>query len=252
VGESGIQAIIAAVILGVCILAGAYMIAGSLDRGATTIPMLEVAINDMKVELAKAAAASPAAAAKPAAQRRRGPDPARVYNVKAGDSPSKGGSVEAAKVTVVEFSDFQCPFCSRVTPTLAQIDKTYGSDVRVVFKHLPLAFHAKAPAAPAAAEAAHQQGKFWEMHDKIFANQGGMSEEKYLVYAQEIGLELERFKEDVSSAKVKQRIEADKRQAGALGVTGTPGFFINGRFVAGAKPFSEFKKMIDAALAKAG
>ena len=124
--------------------------------------------------------------------------------------------------------------------------------MRIVFKHLPLAFHAKAPAAHAAAEAAHQQGKFWEMHDKIFSDQRNMSEEKYLAYAKEIGIDVPRFEKDVKSARVKQRVDADKSQAGALGVTGTPGFFINGRFVAGAKPFGEFKRIIDEELAKKG
>ena len=128
----------------------------------------------------------------------------------------------------------------------------YGEQVQIVFKHLPLSIHSKAQAAHAAAEAAHQQGKFWEMHDKIFSDQKSMSEAQYVVYAEQIGLDLPRFKEDVKSAKVKQRIEADKQQAGTLGVTGTPGFFINGRFMAGAKPFAEFKRVIDAELAKQG
>jgi len=249
VGDSGVQAIVAAVILGVCMLGGSFLISQSLDQAAEQIPAVEAAINSMKTELAKAAAAAPAPKAA-AAPPRRGPDPAKVYNVKAGDSPSKGGGADVAKVTLIEFSDFQCPFCSRVGPTLSQIEKAYGQDVRIVFKHLPLAFHAKAPAAHAAAEAAHQQGKFWEMHDKIFSDQRGMSEAKYVTYAEEIGLDVSRFKEDAKSAKVKKRVEADKKQASVLGVTGTPGFFINGRFLAGAKPFAEFKRVIDAELAK--
>jgi len=117
--------------------------------------------------------------------------------------------------------------------------------VRFVFKHLPLSFHAKAPAAHAAAEAAHKQGKFWEMHDKIFENQRAMSEANYLVWAEEIGLNMDQFKKDQASADVKGRIAKDSAEAGSLGVTGTPGFFVNGKFLSGAKPFASFKEVID-------
>jgi protein-disulfide isomerase len=122
--------------------------------------------------------------------------------------------------------------------------------VRIVFKHLPLSFHAKAPAAHAAAEAAHQQGKFWEMHDKIFENQRQMSEENYLKWAGEIGLDIEKYKKDLKSAQVKKRIDKDVAEAGSLGVTGTPGFFINGKFLSGAKPFAAFKEVIDKELGR--
>ena len=120
----------------------------------------------------------------------------------------------------------------------------------IVFMHLPLRIHPKAPEAHAAAEAAHRQGKFWEMHDKIFDNQREMSSEKYAEYAAEIGLDVDKFKADVASADVKSRVAANKAEAERLGVTGTPGFFINGRFLSGARPFESFKEMIDAELGK--
>ncbi len=119
-----------------------------------------------------------------------------------------------------------------------------------MFKHLPLRMHAKAPAAHAASEAAHRQGKFWEMHDRIFANQRELSQEKYIQYAQEIGHDVAQFMRDSASAQVKQRVDSDAQQAQRLGVSGTPGFFVNGRFLSGAKPFSEFKRLIDEELAK--
>jgi protein-disulfide isomerase len=122
--------------------------------------------------------------------------------------------------------------------------------VRIVFKHMPLGIHSKAPAAHAAAEAAHQQGKFWEMHDKIFEDQRGMSPEKYLNYASELSLDVELFKKDLASAKVKSRIDADSKDASKLGATGTPAFFVNGRFLSGAKPFEAFKEIIDKELAE--
>jgi protein-disulfide isomerase len=177
---------------------------------------------------------------------RTGPDPEKVYEVDTASSPAKGP--EDAAVTLVAFSDFQCPFCARVTPTLAQVDEEYGSEVRIVFKHLPLSMHPKAPAAHAAAEAARLQGKFWEMHDLIFANQREMSEEKYVEYAGEIGLDVERFRRDVASPAVIAAVERDKQEAEALGVTGTPSFFVNGKFMSGAQPLSEFKARIEAEL----
>jgi protein-disulfide isomerase len=126
----------------------------------------------------------------------------------------------------------------------------YPDSVQIVFKHLPLSFHKNAQGAAEAAEAAHQQGKFWQMHDKIFSQQRAMSPAKYLEYAKEIGLDVEKFSKDLKGAVVQGRINKDKQEAAALGVTGTPGFFINGRFLSGAKPFADFKTMIDRELGK--
>ncbi len=110
---------------------------------------------------------------------------------------------------------------------------------------MPLPFHKNAPAAHAAAEAAHLQGKFWEMHDKIFANQKDLSPETFVRYAEEIGLDVEKFKKDMASAAVKKRIDEHVARASKVGVTGTPSFFINGRFLSGAQPFGAFKRIID-------
>ena len=137
-----------------------------------------------------------------------------------------------------------------MNPTLDQIEKEYGDEVAIVFKHLPLAMHSKAPAAHAASEAAHRQGKFWEMHDLIFANQRALSPQKYEEWAQQIGLDIERFLKDAASPAVKKKVDSDAAEAARLGVTGTPGFFVNGRFVSGAKPFESFKQLIDEELKK--
>jgi protein-disulfide isomerase len=110
--------------------------------------------------------------------------------------------------------------------------------------------HDKAPAAHAASEAANRQGKFWEMHDKIFANPRDLSEEAYLRYATELELDLDQFKKDLASKDVKDRIDRDTGQAAKVGVTGTPAFFINGRFLSGAQPFGAFKSIIDEELDK--
>jgi protein-disulfide isomerase len=232
--RTGILIVVSALILGASIVAGGLLVQSSIDNAAVEIAGMRSALAAMQAGVKTAAA--------PTAAPER-PDPNRRYTINTKGSPAKGPA--NAKVTVVEFSDFQCPFCSRVTPTLDEVEKVYGSQVRVVFKHLPLGMHSKAPAAHAAAEAAHRQGKFWEMHDLIFANQREMSPEKYVEYASEIELDVERFKRDVAADDVKRKIDADASEAAKLGVTGTPGFFINGRFLRGARPFSSFKELID-------
>jgi len=165
------------------------------------------------------------------------------------DGPAMGPA--DAKVTIVEFSDFQCPFCSRVVPTVQQIEKEYGKKVRVVFKHNPLPFHADAPLAAEAAVAAQQQGKFWEMHDKMFANQQNIKRPDLEKYAQEIGLDVGKFKAALDSGAGKAQVEADKKLAAQVGANGTPNFYIDGRNVVGAVPFDEFKKVIDDDLQRA-
>ena len=231
----GAGLVIAAIILGGCVLGAGFLMAQATERAGDRI--VSGIADQVKVAMA------PDPAPRREARPRRGPDPDKRYTVDLKGAPAMGP--EDATVTVVEFSDFQCPFCARVLPTLNQIRSEYGDQVRVVFKHLPLSFHQKAPAAHAASEAAHKQGKFWEMHDKIFKNQRQMSEENYVVWAGEIGLDVEEFKKDMASAAIKARVDKDVKEAGRLGVTGTPGFFINGRHMSGAKPFSEFKVVID-------
>jgi protein-disulfide isomerase len=238
--NAGTSTIIGALILGASIVGAALLIQASLTQTNTEIASLRGAVAELEI-------GAPAAPARQAARPGR-PDPSKRYTLDVDDSPAFGP--KDAKVTLVEFSDFQCPFCSRVTPTLDQIKETYGDKVRVVFKHLPLSIHPKAPAAHAAAEAAHRQGKFWEMHDQIFANQRAMSPEKYREFAQTMGLDVDLFDKDRESADLKKKVDADAQQAAKLGVTGTPAFFINGRYLSGAQPFEAFKRIIDEELAK--
>ena len=238
--NDGNAIIIAATFLGLSIVGGSSLLVRSVDSVSRELAQVGEAVSELKL------AAAPSKAAPPTPRRQRGPDPDKVYQLNTAGAPARGP--EDAKVTLVEFSDFQCPFCNRVRSTLKQVEKEYGDTVRIVFKHLPLRIHDKAPKAHAAAEAAKAQGKFWEMHDRIFSNQRELSEEKYIEYAGEIKLDVERFKRDMASPEIKKRVDDDAREAARLGVTGTPGFFINGRFMAGAKPFEDFKRMIDAEL----
>ena len=118
----------------------------------------------------------------------------------------------------------------------------------MVWKNLPLSFHPNAMPAAMAAMAANDQGKFWDMHDKIFANQQKMSRDQYIAYAKDLKLDMAKFTKALDDAALKARIEADMADAGKLGVSGTPGFFVNGKFLSGAKPFGEFATAINAEL----
>jgi protein-disulfide isomerase len=119
-----------------------------------------------------------------------------------------------------------------------------------VFKHHPLDIHQDAPLAHAASLAAGAQGKFWEFHDRLFANPGKLNREDLLRYARELGLDAARFERDLLDARLKQVIDADRAEAVSLGATGTPAFFVNGRYLSGAKPFEEFAKLINAELGR--
>jgi protein-disulfide isomerase len=120
--------------------------------------------------------------------------------------------------------------------------------VRIVWKNNPLSFHPLALPAARAAMAAHEQGKFWEYHDKLFANQPRFQPDQLLQYAREVGLDVNRFQADLNSAGGGAGINADAAEANALGATGTPAFFINGRFLSGARPFQDFAQIINAEL----
>jgi protein-disulfide isomerase len=159
---------------------------------------------------------------------------------------------EQAPVTIIEFSDLQCPFCARVTPTLQELMKQYPDQVRWVFKSFPLGFHADSPLAHAAALAAQRQGKFWEMHDLIFANQRNLKRDNLLVEARSLNLDMDRFAVDLDSADVKQQLEADKEEGEGLGVNATPAFFINGKSFSGAMPIEQFQAAINNALLAVG
>jgi protein-disulfide isomerase len=160
-----------------------------------------------------------------------------------------------AKVTIVEFSDFQCPFCGRVLATLKQVEETYGRDVRLVFRQQPLPFHPYAMPAAEAALAASDQGKFWEMHDQLFANQGKINAQSPMPdlerIASDVGLDMSRFDDSMNSHQFKSQVEADSKYGNTVGANGTPTFFINGRLLSGAQPFDRFKSVIDEEITKA-
>jgi protein-disulfide isomerase len=159
------------------------------------------------------------------------------------NSPSRGPS--AAPVEIVEFSDFQCPFCLRAHPTVDQLLKDYGTRVRFVYRHYPLPGHPNARPAAEAAECAAEQGKFWPYYDKLFATQSKLADADLKQDAVELGMDGTKFNACVDSHKYAPKVETDIRAGQEAGVDGTPAFFINGRLVSGAQPYDIFKKMID-------
>jgi protein-disulfide isomerase len=158
-----------------------------------------------------------------------------------------------APVTIVEFSDFQCPFCQRVEPTLKRVRETYGNRVRIVWKDFPLtSIHPQAFKAAEAAQCAREQGKFWEYHDVLFRNQQALQVESLKKYAADTGLDSATFDSCLDTSKYATRVQAQMGVGSELGVNSTPAVFINGRLLSGAQPYETFTAVIDEELQRAG
>ncbi len=242
--ETAVIAIIVGVVAG--FFAGS---ASSRTEPIVALPRVEPAAVAEVGAQRSALAATPAKPPGPPRVRRH-EDPNAVYRVPvAGGEPTRGPA--NALVTIVEWTDFQCPFCGRVRATLAQVEEHYGRDVRIVVRMNPLPFHEGAMPAAEAAMAAHAQGKFWPMHDRIFADPQHLDRETFERHAREIGLDLARFRRDLDTHAHRAAIEAQQQAAAGLGARGTPSFFVNGRKLRGAQPFEGFRAAIDAALAEA-
>lgn len=171
------------------------------------------------------------------------PQPSFV-DVEVSDSDHFRGNANAP-VTIVEFSDFECPYCSRFHDTMKQIVENYPDDVKWVYKHFPLdSIHQVARKAAEASECASDQDKFWEYADEVFVNQSGLTESKLSTIAGDIGLNTGQFDECLTSGKYTSKVEADYQQGIEYGVNGTPGNFINGQVVAGALPYEQIESMI--------
>jgi protein-disulfide isomerase len=187
-------------------------------------------------------------AAGPARADVRGYDPEAVYSVPLADSQRRGP--DDALLTIVEFSDFSCRFCVRAQIVLEQVERLYPGQVRWVFRHFPLD-EAEGTLAAEAAVAAGNQGKFWPMHDRLFAVRGGVDRAAVELYASELGLDLVRFRADLDSGDAKKVVMRDWQDGVRLGISGTPAFFVNGRALHGARPLSAFNRVIGQELARA-
>jgi protein-disulfide isomerase len=164
--------------------------------------------------------------------------------------PSRGPA--DAPIVMIEFSDFQCPFCLRAHPTVEQVLKAYGDRIHFVYRHYPLPNHPNARPAAEASACANEQGKFWPYYDRLFADASKLADGDLKQHAARIGLDTARFDACFDSHKYRQDVETDISDGNAAGVAGTPAFFINGRALEGAQPFEAFKRIIDEELALKG
>ena len=165
-----------------------------------------------------------------------------IETVPTDGAPSRGPA--RASITVVEFADYQCPFCARAEATVHAIEQAHPGDVRIVFKNLPLPIHEHARLMARAAVAAGAQGHFWEMHDRLLAVAGTVDRARLAGIARDLGLDGARFDRDLEDVSLDARVDADDADAKALGVKGTPTFFVNGRRIVGAQPAAVFEKAI--------
>lgn len=166
------------------------------------------------------------------------------------DDAMKGN--KDATVTIVTFSDYQCPFCSRAEATVDEVMKKYDGKLKLVFRDFPLEFHNNAKGAAQASECAEEQGKFWEMHRAMFADQNKLDNTSLVATAGTIGLNVDAFKSCLESGKYASEVDKDMEEGKEYGVTGTPAFFINGIMLEGAQPIEAFSQIIDAELKRTG
>jgi protein-disulfide isomerase len=179
------------------------------------------------------------------------PKPRRpTFPVEAGTSPWLGG--KDAKVTIVEFSDFQCPFCAKGADIIKELKAKYGDKIKVAFKNFPLPFHNHAEQAAVAGLCANEQGtdKFWKMHDEMFLGQDALDSEGLKKTAKKIGLKLDAFEKCLTENKYLSQVKADMEEGNKAKVKSTPTFFVNGQLINGAQSMDVFSEIIDEALAK--
>ena len=152
---------------------------------------------------------------------------------------------DTAPVTIVEFSDFECPYCARVVPTIKKIAAEYPDQVRIVYRHLPLSFHANAKLAAQASICADQQDQFWAFHDKLFEQQKEMKRENLMAHATELELDMGAFESCLEAPETVALVDADMAAAAEIGATGTPAFYVNGIMLSGAQPYENFEAVIN-------
>jgi len=173
-------------------------------------------------------------------------DPVKIH---IDGAPVKGPA--GAKITLVEFSDFQCPYCSKAAFALDELSRKYPSDVRLVYKQYPIAvIHSQATLAARASLAANNQGKFWLMHDRMFSNSNKLSKDNILAWAKEFNMDMPRFMKDADSKEIAAAVDKDVKEADDIGVLGTPTVFLNGKRYNGELTVADLGKVIDSELKK--
>jgi protein-disulfide isomerase len=216
------------------------LLAGCVDNDK--IDNMEGVLKDIHTTLKSMEAKLDKLPSTAAAPKRAAIDYNKVHNMPVGTSAIKGN--KNAPVTIVEFSDFQCPYCARLQPTLRDVLKAYPKDVKLVYKDFPLSFHKQAKNAAKASRAAGEQGKYWEMHDLIFENFSKVNEAMFKDFATKLNLDMDKFLADFNSTKYDSLIQQDINLGRQAGVTGTPSLFMNGKRMQ-RRSFDDFKEAIE-------
>ncbi|MEO6418621.1 MAG: DsbA family protein, partial [Polyangiaceae bacterium] len=234
-----------------------FFINGKRLVGAQPLDKFEQIVKDelVRARAEQAKGTAPAALYEALVKDGSGPaEPEKKAIPAVANAPTRGNA--GAKVTITEFSDFQCPFCKRAEDTIAEVLKNYPTQVKIVWRNTPLPMHANANlAAQASMEVYRQKGGagFWRMHDLLFQNQGvpkGLERAALDGYAKQLGLDMTKWQSSLDSESHKSEVDVDAKAALAAGISGTPAFIINGYFLSGAQPYAAFKKLIDRAIAE--
>lgn len=236
------------IVFGLGLAAGYFIWARPLGaKLATAQQALVAAQTAADQQTAANQAASEQAAAEQAAAGQQ--EEAKRYDVSIDDDPSLGP--ESAPITIIEFSDYECPYCQKwVVEVLPRLREKYGDQVRLVYRDYPLVgLHDNAAPAAEAANCANDQNRYWEYHDLLFSGEKGLNRQSYEAYAEALGLEMATFKDCLDNRTHQAEVEADYKYASELGVQSTPTFFINGLALVGAQPFEVFERVIEMELA---
>jgi protein-disulfide isomerase len=228
------------------VIAIVFFLLGSLISGAAVSALFNA--NSVENQALIANAAQAVAGSSGGGQTVAALVQGNTYNVSMDNDPFRGS--KDAPITIVEFSDFNCPHCKDfVTETLDPLLKNYDGKVRLVYRDYPFLSRGSLVAA-LAGECMNDQGKFWEFHDLTFKNQQALTREQFITYAQQLGIDVAAFTTCLDSQKHMDKVQKDVNDAQTLGVNGTPAFFVNGRFISGAQPYSVFASFIDQELGK--
>lgn len=220
---------------------GLNLLVNTLDK-AQTKKIEQIVIDTIKNNPEVLGAARPEAPPSPEDQLKKQLEDKIVVDI--GNTPVYGN--RNAKIMLVVFSDFQCPFSKRGYDTTKALISKYGNNISYVYKNLPLGFHPQAAPSAKAALAAGEQGKYYEYHDKLFEHQTELGEDLYIRIANELGLNIQKFNQDRNSQAITDIVDTDAKQASELGFNGTPGFALNGVKILGAYPQEHFEKVIEA------
>jgi protein-disulfide isomerase len=238
--------VVSRVMFNYVVIAIAFFLLGSLISGAAVSALFNA--NSVENQALIANAAQAVAGSSGSGQAVAGLVQGNSYNVSMDNDPFRGSA--DAPVTIIEFSDFHCAFCGRfAAETLDPLLKNYEGRVRLVYRDYPFQTSGSVVAA-LAGQCMNEQGKFWEFHDLTFKNQQALTREQFITYAQQLGVDVTSFTTCLDSQKYMDKVQKDVADAQALGVNGTPAFFVNGRFISGAQAYSVFASFIDQELGK--